>query len=96
MTLVDTAAFLVITTLICLLSILQPKISEKTPTKPGFWAGGGDPLVKGLLGSFTTDPRYTVKGADIKCYQITMSTCTVAILQILNLKMASAESGGAN
>ncbi len=24
-------------------------------------------------------PAYTVKGADIKCYQITMSTCTVAI-----------------
>ncbi len=22
---------------------------------------------------------YTVKGADIKCYQITMGTCTVAI-----------------
>jgi hypothetical protein len=27
---------------------------------------------------------HTVKGADIKCYQITMSTCTVAILEILN------------
>ncbi len=36
MTLVNSAVFQALTTLICLLSILQQKISEKTPLKPGF------------------------------------------------------------
>jgi hypothetical protein len=39
---------------------------------------------------------YTDKAADIKCYQIRMIACTVDILQILNVKMAFAESGAAN
>jgi hypothetical protein len=46
--------------------------------------------------TFMFDLVYTEKGADIKCYLIRMSTCTVAISEILNLNIASAESGAAN